>query len=524
MISPKIEQFIQKFQQFFPSRSDENAPKIHVDEVASQVAAFYEKIRTIVSYQGEHVIRQNATERILKRRLFFKKSGKEVSEPLVSELIRGGHFKNDAIPEYKTGDIAKIIDKYNYILNNAPESEKEKNKKDFSEWLFSLASCEIEEKLDPPIKDILLADYLYETIKDKIKTDAPEDEKNVQLFIAIQKTLLKADQNLVKYRLLKWHYSPWSKISEEFLPDITQNIFKIRSKLEKELAHPLAPKFLNICNRYTAIYLVIGDIVEENPLAIREKIEQKEDESLELLIRKHYEKRFAKNKSLLRRMAIYSTVSVFLSKILIALLIEVPFDKYVTHQYSNLNTALNIIIPPLLMLMIILSIKTPSQANTQKMIWEIIKTIQEKSEKIHEIKLLKKRGIIWEIVVNLVYLSAFAASFGLMALGLKKINFSDFSIAIFLIFISLILFLGALLRQKSKEFFIEEEKETFFTMTADFFSVPFIHAGKILSKGLARLNVIIFFLNFILEIPFQTFVEFLENWRLFLKKKKEEIE
>ncbi|EKD63982.1 MAG: hypothetical protein ACD_51C00113G0002, partial [uncultured bacterium] len=45
-------------------------PAIRVSEVLGTIAHIYERIRNIVEYKGEHVLRRNAIERILRRLLW----------------------------------------------------------------------------------------------------------------------------------------------------------------------------------------------------------------------------------------------------------------------------------------------------------------------------------------------------------------------------------------------------------------------------------------------------------------------
>ena len=80
--------------------------------------------------------------------------------------------------------------------------------------------------------------------------------------------------------------------------------------------------------------------------------------------------------------------------------------------------------------------------------------------------------------------------------------------------------------EKSKVFIqleILERKESIFMILIDLFSLPIILVGKWLSAQWVRYNVIVVLINFLIEMPFQSFVEFLEQWRAFLKEKKEEI-
>src|SRR3990167_6222460 len=135
-----------------------NSPTIHVDEVASRVAAFYEHIRTIVDWKEEHLMRRSAIIRKLKRRFlnlelnnFSEKE--EIAESLILELIRGGHFPNDNIEESKITNVKNVIDKYIFVLKNSLENKKGKAGLQFYNWLLEIAACEIEETLAPCTKE-----------------------------------------------------------------------------------------------------------------------------------------------------------------------------------------------------------------------------------------------------------------------------------------------------------------------------------------------------------------------------------
>src|SRR3989338_1520328 len=119
-LSQPTQKLISKYQNWYRlSRPQEGEGLIHVDEAASSVASFYEKMRDIIDWREEHLLRKTAIERILKRRLFIRKEGQGVAQSLVQELIRGGHFPNDSIRESKILDVQKLIDKYVFIINNA---------------------------------------------------------------------------------------------------------------------------------------------------------------------------------------------------------------------------------------------------------------------------------------------------------------------------------------------------------------------------------------------------------------------
>lgn len=505
---------------------EKSGAKIHVDYIASRVASFYEKIRKLLEYQEEHLFRKNAIDRSLKRRLLFREGGsKDMTRPLILELIRAGYLPNDTISEEQVEKVKLIIDKYvlliDYIKDLQLESPKEES---VINWLISLASCEIEEKLAPATKDTALAEHMYETLRTKIVLDninLPEEEKNTQLFIAIQRALLRADNALINYRLLKWHFPQWENSTDIlFFKEIATRLLPLKEALSGEINHPIQAKFFQVCNKYNTPFLILGDTLVNDPDLL-----EKEPDEIEGSIEEAYKQRLQKSKTKTKRAAIYATLSIFATKVLFALLIEVPFDLYITNHLVVTTLAINIAFPPFLMFLIVASIRPPGSSNTQKVVMETIKTIyQTDNEEKIVISPTAQRSLFTIIFVNFFYGLTSLVVFSLIVWVLLKINFSIPSIIIFLVFLSLICFAGLKIRQRSKELNMEKTKENFLVFLIDVVALPLVSVGKWLSGQWARFNILIVIFNFILEVPFQIFLDFIESWRHFIKEKKEEIQ
>jgi hypothetical protein len=111
-LSAQTQKLIQQCKVWHESLSKKNEePTIHTDEVASQVAAFYEKIRGVIDWREEHLLRRGAIERILKRKLFLRIGQNIDAQPFILELIRAGHFPNDKIEESKIAVVQKFLQK-----------------------------------------------------------------------------------------------------------------------------------------------------------------------------------------------------------------------------------------------------------------------------------------------------------------------------------------------------------------------------------------------------------------------------
>jgi hypothetical protein len=60
-------------------------------------------------------------------------------------------------------------------------------------------------------------------------------------------------------------------------------------------------------------------------------------------------------------------------------------------------------------------------------------------------------------------------------------------------------------------------------MILDLFALPLIQVGNWLTVHWRRYNIISALFNALIDMPFSVFVEFVEQWRYFLKEKKEKI-
>lgn len=528
-LSSATQNLINEYKKWYKAQQPpEGISTIHVDEVASKVAAFYEKIREVVDWKEEHLMRRSAIERILKRRLFLKENLSPVTRSLLLELVRGGHFPNDRIPESRINELQRIIDKYLFIFKNSPRKGRSpiggKPGPQLYNWILSIAACEIEETLSTPIRENALTSYMESILSQriKLKVDLSDNEKETQIFVAIQKGLLRSDISLISYRLIRRIFPNWSNLSVDELNLVTLNIFNIWSGIEKDLHHPLADRFYQICEKYDTPYLILDDVISKNAMEIENSV--KKPEVLEGLIRAAYNKRIKTLKTRLRRAAIYSTLSIFLTNILVLLAIEIPFTKYVTGHLNSLAITIDILGPTLLMAILVTTIRPPKSENLLKVIIEVMKIVYQRDSKdIYEIKPFPKRSLVLGAIIQLFYLLGFLVTVGAIIWTLSLLHFPLLSYIIFIVFLSLISFAGAKIRERAKELQIIGKREGIWRIFIDPFSVPFVQFGRWLSSHWRKYNILTVFFNSLIDMPFIVFVEFLEQWRYFLKEKKEQI-
>ena len=513
----------------------ENVPTIHVDEVALKVAAFYEQIRTIIDWKEEHLMRRSAIIRKLKGRFLDLELNntlpENLAESLVLEFIRGGYFPNDKIEESKISAVQKIIDKYVFILKNNPGNKRSKTGLRFYDQLLEIAACEIEETLAPSIKEMALIDYMFKEMQTRIKIHEgvyqekllKTEEKDIQIYIAVQTALFKLDNPIISYNLIKYKYPQWTNLSQEDLVKISQNISDMLSVIESDLNHPLSKKFYAICEKYDTPYLLLSDVLaRENLEKFNEEINS--PPLLEAHIRSAYLTRLTDLKAKIRRAALYSTLSIFITKILSLLILEVVLAKIFKGNLNTAYLAADILLPTLLMGALVVSIRPPSAKNLNLAIMETMKVVYYKENPdTYEIKKSKKRGLATRFILSLIYVLGASVSFGFIYWIFSYFKFPIFSIIINVIFIALILFASIAIRTRAKELTIEEESEGFLGFLSDILFLPITSMGRWLSNKWKRYNAIVVFFNFLIDMPFSAFVEFLERWRYFIKEKKEDL-
>ncbi len=533
-LSESTQKLVERYKSAFNQKdADQEGSTIHVDEIAKRVASFYDRIRGIIDWKGEHLLRRGAIERTLRRKTLPKvnilKEGKRKvnAESLILELIRAGHLPNDTIRESKIDEVQKALNKYVYILNNFPK-ENSNHGRDLYQWITSIAACEVEEILSPSKGENFLIQYMFNQMKERVSVekgyfeDVEEKTKETLLYIAVQEALFNLDQPIITYHLFNYNYQNWGNLSRKDLKKITQNIHKIKEKINYYFNHKLKTKFYHLCKKHSTPYLLLGDVIKKDPKNPENLIS--DPEKLEEKIKEAYEKRINTMKSRLSRSAIYATISIFITNVAALYLLEIPLAHLLNYDYPIQAVLVTIFVPTAFMALFILTITPPPKKNFHRVIMETMKIVYEKEKKKNlKIKKPRKRGVVSNLIINLIWTLSLLASVAIIMYILSLASFPPLSYLIFIIFLSLISFTGTKIRDRAKELHMIEQKERFVMVLLDIFALPVIRLGKWFTNKWKRYNIISIFFSALIDLPFMSFIKFLEQWRSFLKEKREDI-
>lgn len=536
-ISPEVKELIEKI--FWAKEQKQKAKPavIHVDEIASKLAVFYEKIRKVIDWKEEHLLRRSAIERVLKRKLISEISGlsllpnaqpEKIAEPLVNELIRGGHFPNDSIPRKKIGQVEQSLEKYIYLMEHNPVSSSTQVKKKINlyNWIIEIAACEIEEILDPAWKENFLLNFMTRSMNQRLELspeiDLSERETQQQIYIATQRTLFNLDDGIISYHLIKVNYPDWINNESEAYQKFSNKINDIWAEIEERLNHPLGNKFRKVCEKYDTVYLILGDILEDQKNLDKTLEQFNHPKNLAKLIEKAYQERLSTLKGRLTRSAIYSTLSILVASIVSLFIAEVPLAKLFYGKFRPLAILVDLLIPALVMFLLVIIIKLPSEENEERVIEEIKKIVYPQEETdVYEIR-RHKRSFIARLLISLLYAITAIISTVIVFFLFYIAKVPATSIFVDTLNVSMVVFAGLLIRQRAKELTIEE-KTTFWEFLLDILSVPVAKLGQWLSNKWREYNIVSVFLTVLVDMPFSSIIKFIEDWNSFIKEKKAEL-
>jgi len=504
--------------------TDREAGDSSVSHTISTLAVLYEKARNAIEFRADHLVRRAAIERIIKRRLLTNKTASTIAENLLLELLWAKYIDSSLVDEQTMKKVTQILDRY-LLLKSKHFTRHLKNTSMSWETVLGIASSEIDEAIFPAHKRDALVKFFYLAIRPKIQVDGVKTElMDTYVYIAIGRTYIQADDNLILFHLLKMSQPGWFISNSGKSSTYSKNLIKALEIVEKSLKDPIVNKIQKYIRKQMPPFLLLRDFLLESEDDVTELVGDKEEfnDILDNLARRRYLEIGVK----VKRSIIRSFIYIFLTKMVFALALELPYDLYVIKEVVYLPLAVNTLFPPFILVFLAGLFSVPDEKNTKKLIMNInaiiynFETYRKNGDRFI-LEEPQKRPVLTTIF-SAIYLGTFALTFGLINAGLTALNFSFVSKVIFVFFLAIVSFFAYHIRLSSREYSMEEKQSLFGTLI-DFFFLPILLAGQVVSRGMAKLNMFVFFFDFILEAPLKTVFEFLEEWFRFISMKREEI-
>jgi len=529
MDDPKTENYQPEFEKFLKSYVIANKAltkkTTEANEKALSSVVLFEKVRAAVEYQEQHLVVKNTIARIIRRytTLYPKIDSNKLIEYLISELVWANYLHPDTIPSELPKRIQTILDRYLAILSNARSGFR--SKYEIQKFITSMAGCEIEDAISPKTKDDLIVNLAfsatYDLFENKIKWQNDDDHK-LQIRMAYVRIILKPDVAQLQYQILKYLYPDWAKYSPEECKKIGKSLDPFMNTIDKKLNTPLRNRYFVGAKRFAAPFIVMRSTLESSELTEYEPVQNRQ--RFVAYCMENYRMLKIKSNQKVWTGIWRALIFIFLTKLILAFVIEVPVDRWLEGQIHIQALVFNLTLPPLLMLIAGLSIpKIPKRNEVvlEKTLEEIFSSakIQADSFKV-EPKSKSKSNKVFGVALSIFTLAVFTAVVWLLIL----IKFNFVSITLFFFFVSAVSFLSFRIRANSKELIMKRRREDSVTSLVELIFMPFIQLGKSMSDGLNKYNPAMLFLDFFIEAPFKTIVRIMRSWLNFISSKKEELE
>src|SRR3989338_7983732 len=521
MLSHPIEVLLErlKTQKSLTHAAPDDTP-INVNRLTEKAGAAYEKLRYLVDYKDERHIRRSAIERIIKRKIIFE-GGEDIGLSLIQELIAGRYLPNNSIPESSIGEVEKIIRKYKVLEQHLPEDFRRQPRA--RNILISLIGSEIEEFFFPNNEDDFVANAFYQSIKDSVRVEAYLEESFVQtqILIACYRSLLNTDDETLRYKLwLKQMPDEWHTLEDEStLANIASHGKEIWNGIRTALTDPLSFRLLPKLTNYAIYFSIIREVIRAYG-AESERI-LSDHEGLRRFTRDFLEKNYKRQFTKARGSAVRAVFYIFLTKMLLAIALEVPYQIYFLSGIEYIPIGTNTVFHPLLLLGITISVRKLDDENTEAIEKGVHNVLS--GESVRLIKINPKQTGFFNSLFLLAYSAMFLLVFGAIVFVLQKLHFSPVSIFLFLCFLTLVSYFALRIRHSANRWKVAREDTRTLTLAFNLFALPIVRAGRWLSRTFSSINLFVFVLDFIIETPFKLLLHFSDTFVSFLREKQEDV-
>jgi len=519
-----FEGFVNSYKQINTlTKISEYSETVEVSKAISALALAYEKVRNVIDYRDEHLIRRYAIEREL-RRLFLQEDTSTSAERIVKTLIRGSYLPNVTITVNEVAQLQQTLKKYEALRNTSATKITITPKLDFvTEYVIELASLEIEKLLVPTYVPEIVSVYMASVLENNIVLEESDGTILWPVIVAsAHRAIHNADSSTTKFFAFILLNPTWENLDIESVKLL--NIDKIRTDTNYLTNNPVFDKSLLLCRKHAPTFRALEKVMLEN----MDNLDALADE--EVLLRKaqsFLKKVYSTTREKLNRRLTRSIIYIIITKMALAVLLELPIDRYLEGRINPISLIINIVTPPLILFLIALAVKAPDEKDITNLL-KLIKQLKDEntllptSKKV-VVSFIKKDRTVGDYMFYGVYLLLTLLLMWGSYTVLNAIGYNFASYIIFLFFLSVVSYFGYTIASSASEYKVRNVNEGgFFTFLADTISLPVIRMGRKLSEGVSKINLFVFILDFIIESPFKLLVEFLEQWLSYVREKREE--
>lgn len=496
---------------------------INVNRFVSELATWYEKFRNAMDYRDEEVVRRAAIERILKRRFIFAfgGTGEKIAPPLMRELLWARYFPEASISDEEVKKVGQVIDLY-LELREQLLARQHDVKINIDSLIYQLLSSHLEIMLNKS-KDVeLISNFIFHLLRERIVIkDDSEETRDIQVFIAVRRAFAKDDIAFLRFHLFEQYFG---KVTEGNIHTIAANFSKGYGELERQIKYSLKERIVSYVKKQLPAFLIFAEVLRKERGGIRALINNTIE--FQKSIFATAQARYKTISSKVRTAIIRSVIFILLTKFIFAFSVEATYDNIVLGHIAWNALIINIVVPPLLMVIASLFIRTPDNNNTKRIYDKTMNILFVDKPELDRTLIIslkpERKHPVLNVIFTILWWGAFILIFGYIDYILRIFKFSPASRGIFVFFGAIIAFLTYRITQTASSYTIPA-RQNFLAPVTDFFFMPIIRVGRRFTEGIAQINIFIYIFDYLIETPFKEIFGFLEKWFFFLQTKREEM-
>jgi hypothetical protein len=514
--APTLSPLMQGLVRLLQSQTTPNwqGPTVHVPELASGAYFFYEQVRNAVEYRERHLFLRGAIERFLLREL---RPGQieSLGIELVTELTKTRYLPNDSVTEEEIEYLDYIAGRYAQLQQLANVGDGDRDA--IASAIVQLMSVELERALHANPTEAAIVEFTYASYIEHADIAA---EDQLGLYAAVHKALVKSDLATIRYGVFSRAFPRWLEDDAQ-LANAGGRFWELNEQLAEQLAGSRPHKIFRLVRRHIAPYLILREIIKTSPegldeLASRSSVLMEKARSVA-------EMQYQVVSGRLKRSVVQAVVFLFLTKVVLGMLIEIPYELFTYGAIGFVPLAINLLFPPVYMAIVGFTIKVPGQRNTSKILSDL-KLIVYASDKPLRYSLRSRSKVSKASqAFNFIYGTTSLLTLVGLAFVLRAIGFNIVSGIIFFVFLSTVSFFAYRIAHSVREYAVLDEDPGFIANLSDFLLTPFIRTGQWLAERYSRINILTTILDIIIETPFKTILRIIEQWNNFLRDKRDDV-
>jgi hypothetical protein len=384
------------------------------------------------------------------------------------------------------------------------------------EWVLDILSIAIEELLQPHYQLNALASYAHYHYSQRLPkaaflVDNSTDEANYDtcLYIAIHKALFASDRAVVRYILLSIHAGSTADLHA---------FITLNKTIDRLYTSHLTQHIERSVSRYGAPLRVLRSMADDRPdmselLANPTQFMQ--------VYTHHIHDDYKQLKKRINRGIKKSIAFIFITKVLIGLAIEIPYDLIAMGAIAILPLTVNLLFPPLYMASLRLGMHMPTNRSAEAVEDYMRHALfQPNPDTTQRLRVKIKKT---PLAAKILYSVLFFIPLAITAYVLMLLGFNIVQGIIFFLFFSTVSFLGFRLAHMIRDLELVGEQQNMFLAMRDFFYLPFVMVGQWISRKYAKVNIVAHILDIAIELPLKTFLRLLRQWTKFLNEKHDEL-